>query len=133
MNEDIKKDTDSLISAANEAVEKLSHEFISTLKERVGLLEASILDNNQKKAVTIAYDLESEAALFGWPRVTRLCKWLRKVLKGNYDQKPSAEDVLKVLNALKLMVFDSANPNEDRDMNLIKELYPLLKKTISDI
>jgi len=133
MNEDTKKDKDSLICAANEAIEKLTREFIVTLKQRVGKLEASIIDNDQKRAVTIAYDLESEAAVFGWPCVTRLCKWLRKVFKGNYDQKPSAEDVLKVLNALKLMVVDPDNPNEDRDMALVKELYPLLKKTISDI
>ena len=81
----------------------------------------------------MAYELETEAATFGWPRVTRLCKWLRKVFHGDYDSKPEPELVLKTLNVLKIMVSDTANKDEERDQQLFKELYPELAKTISDI
>ena len=81
----------------------------------------------------MAYNLETEASTFGWPRVTRICKWLRKVFSGDYDQKPEAEDVLKVLSALKLIVSDPENPYEKRDEDLFRELFPMMSKVISDI
>ncbi len=133
MDDDSKITKDELISRANAALKKIVPEFVGNLKERVSKLETAIHKNEREEAMSIAYDLECEAATFGWPRVTRICKWIRKILNGDYDNKPSAEDVLKTLNALKLMVCDPENPNEDRDMALFKELYPILQKSISDI
>ena len=83
--------------------------------------------------LSIAYNLECEAATFGWPRVTRICKWLRKIFSGDYDKKPEAEDIFMTLNTLKLMVSDNVNSNEKRDMELFKGLYPMLKTFVHDI
>ena len=46
----------------------------------------------------MAYNLKIEASTFGWPRGTRTGKQLRKVFSGDYDHKPEAEDVLKVVS-----------------------------------
>lgn len=133
MDENLKKERDAMIARANSAVDKVGVEFVGELGDRVRGLEKAIHQNNRDGVVSMAYNLESEAATFGWPRVTRLCKWLRQIFSGDYDEKPQAEDVLKVLNALKLMVSDPDNPDEDRDMELFKELYPMLTKAVSDI
>lgn len=122
-----------MIARANSAVDKVGVEFVGELSDRIRALEQAIHQNNRDNVVSIAYNLESEAATFGWPRVTRLCKWLRQIFSGDYDKKPRAEDVLEVLNALKLMVSDPKKPDEERDMELFKGLYPTLVKSISDI
>ena len=124
---------EQLILRANEAVDKVAAEFIGSLKERIGDLEKAIHQNQRELVINYSYNLETEAATFGWPRVTRICKWLRKVFSGAYDQKPDAEAILKVINALKLMVADPENPNEERDIALFKELYPEMIKSVSDI
>jgi len=133
MDEELEKQRDAMLTKANTAVDKVADEFIGGLKQRVGELGKAIQGNDRENAVEIAYNLESEAAMFGWPRVTRICKWLRKVLSGEYDQKPEAEDVLEALTTLKLMVSDPERPDEPRDVELFKKLYPSLQKVISDI
>ena len=122
-----------MIDRANAALESVAIEFTETLKVRIHDLELAIHQNKRDEIVAIAYNLESEAATFGWPRVTRICKWLRMIFSGDYDEKPQAEEVLKVLNALKLMVSDPKNPDEQRDIELFKEIYPYLKRVVSDI
>ncbi|MBT5185373.1 MAG: hypothetical protein HOH19_10595 [Kordiimonadaceae bacterium] len=127
------KDQNDMITRAEEAVEKAAIEFTANLIQRVSNLEKSIHNNDRENVIKMAYELETEAATFGWPRVTRLSKWLRKVFSGDFDRKPEAELVLSTLNALKLMVSDPENQNEERDLQLFKELYPDLSKVISDI
>jgi len=133
MDENLKKEQEAMIARANSAVDKVGVEFSGELGDRVIDLEKAIHRNNRDEVVSLAYNLESEAATFGWPRVTRLCKWLRKIFSGDYDEKPQAEVVLEVLNALKLMVSDPENPDEERDMELFKKLYPSLEKAVHDI
>lgn len=133
MNDKIDQEKQEMLARANLAVKSVAKEFKITLKERISELESAIKQNDLKLIVKMSYDLETEAATFGWPRVTRICKWLRQVFSGDYDQKPEAEDILKAINALKLMVSDPDNRNEDRDMELFKELYPNLKRVVSDI
>lgn len=132
MDEELKKQRDAMLTRASSAVDKVAEEFVSGLSQRVGELGKAMQNNERETAVEIAYNLESEAATFGWPRVTRICKWLRKILSGEYDQKPEPEDVLKALTTLKLMVSDTDNPNEERDLELFKELYPTLNRVIAD-
>ena len=133
MDEELKKQRDAMLTRASSAVGEFAEEFVSGLSQRVDELGKAIQNNERETAVEIAYNLESEAATFGWPRVTRICKWLRKVLSGEYDHKPEPEDVLQALTTLKLMVSDTENPDEARDVKLFKELYPSLKKVITDI
>ncbi len=133
MDEDQKKQRDEMIARANVAVQGAAIEFVSTLNKRVSDLEKVIIQNDREMAAEMAYNIETEASTFGWPRVTRICKWLRKVFSGEFDQKPEAEVVLKALNALKLMVADPDHPNEQRDSDLFQELYPDLKNIVSDI
>ena len=122
-----------MIDRADVAVKNASAEYTATLKQRVLDLEKAIHQNNKESAIELAYNLETEAATFGWPRVTRISKWLRKVFSGEFDQKPAAETILKSLNVLKVMVSDVENPDEQRDSELFEELSPLLKSAISDI
>lgn len=133
MNDKIDQEKKEMLARANLAVKSVAKEFTVTLKERVSDLESAIKQNDRKFVVQMSYDLETEASTFGWPRVTRICKWLRQVFSGDYDQKPEAEDILQAINALKLMVSNPENPNEQRDMELFKELYPKLKRVVSDI
>jgi hypothetical protein len=91
-----------MLAPTDQAVKKAGAEFSETLKERVRDLEKAIQRGDLKKVVEMAYNLETEASTFGWPCVTPICKWLRKVFSGDYDHKPEAEDVLKVLSALKI-------------------------------
>tara|TARA_R110002096_G_scaffold257381_1_gene450831 strand:- start:162607 stop:163062 length:456 start_codon:yes stop_codon:yes gene_type:complete len=133
MDEELEKQRDAMLARANNAVDKVADEFVSGLSGRVGALGKAIQNNERETAAGIAYNLETEASTFGWPRVTRICKWLRKILSGEYDQKPEPEDVLQVLTTLKLMVADANNPDEQRDAELFKKIYPALNKTISDI
>ena len=132
MDENLTNTKDQMIARADLAVKKVAGEFSDNLNQRVGELEAAILRNDKDQAVKMAYELETEAATFGWPRVTRLCKWLRKVFYGDYDSKPEPELVLKTLNILKIMVRDTVNKDEERDQLLFKELYPELTKVIVD-
>lgn len=133
MDENQKVNKAEMLARADQAINKVAVEFTDSLKDRVRELEKSLLQNDLKKVVVMAYNLETEAATFGWPRVTRLCKWLRKIFSGDYDHKPKAEDVMKVLGALKLMVSDPENPNDKRDEDLFRELYPMMSHVISDI
>ena len=128
-----KMDKAAMLALADQAIKKAGAEFSETLKERVRDLEKALQQGDLKKVVEMAYNLETEASTFGWPHVTRICKWLRKVFSGDYDQKPEAEDVLKVLSALKLIVSDPENPNQKRDEDLFRELFPMMSKVISDI
>ncbi|MDG1857663.1 MAG: hypothetical protein P8I94_01085 [Emcibacteraceae bacterium] len=132
MVDNSQKDKAAAIALANHAVKKLAMEFSLTLKTRVSDLEKALHKNELEKVVELSYNLETEASTFGWPRVTRICKWLRKVFLGDYDQKPDAKDVLHVLNSLKLMVSDPENRNEQRDEDLFRELYPIMAKVVSD-
>ena len=102
MDEKQKMDKAAMPARADQAVKKAGAEFSETLKERVRDLEKAIQRVDLKKVFEMAYNLETEASTFGWPCVTRICKWLRKVFSGDYDHKPEAEDVLKVLSALKI-------------------------------
>ncbi len=122
-----------MLARANMAVGGVAKEFVGNLNDRVVALEKAIRQNDRAGVIEKAYNLETEAATFGWPRVTRICKWLRKVFAGDVDQMPSAEDILKTLNALKLMVCDPGNPDPARDEALFRELYPVLKKAVNDI
>lgn len=133
MDENHKLDKAEMLAVADQAVKKVAVEFTENLNERVRDLEKTLLKGDIKAVVKLAYNLETEASMFGWPRVTRICKWLRKIFSGDYDQKPKAEDVMKVIGALKLMVSDPENPNEKRDEDLFRELYPMLSNVISDI
>jgi ribosomal protein S18 acetylase RimI-like enzyme len=133
MSDEQQKTKDEMIAKANQAVKKVAHEFVGGLNQRVEDLEKAILTNDRNAAVEMAYNLETEAATFGWPRVTRICKWLRKIFSGDYDQKPDAEDALKTLNALKLMVADPGNPDEVRDEELFRKIYPAMQKVVTDI
>lgn len=133
MDENQKMDKAAMLARANQAVDKVAAEFTENLSERVQGLEKALLQNNLKELVSIAYNLETEASTFGWPRVTRICKWLRKVFSGDYDHKPKAEDVLRVLSALKIMVSDPDNPNETRDEDLFRELFPIMSNAVSDV
>ena len=114
MDEKQKMDKAAMLAPTDQAVKKAGAEFSETLKERVRDLERAIQRGDLKKVVEMAYNLETEASTFGqpcvtpickcfgWPCVTPICKWLRKVFSGDYDHKPEAEDVLKVLSALKI-------------------------------
>jgi hypothetical protein len=133
MDEEQKQKKADLINLADQAVKKVAVEFTENLKSRVHDIEMALHRNELQKVVELSYNLESEAATFGWPRITRVCKWLRKFFSGDYDKKPQAEDVLKTLNALKLMVSDPNNPDEERDEDLFRELYPVLSEAVSDI
>ena len=132
MDENQKKDKATMLARANQAVDKVAAEFTENLSDRVQDLEKALHQNDHKKVVAMAYNLETEASTFGWPRVTRLCKWLRKVFSGDYHHKPKAEDVLSVFSALKLMVSDAKTPNDKRDEDLFRELFPIMNKAISD-
>lgn len=133
MNKNADMEKAAMIVRANHAVKKIADEFRGELRGRISDLEKALHQNDLKRVVELAYNLEGEAATFGWPRVTRLCKWLRKIFSGDYDNKPQAEDILKVINSLKLMVSDPENPNDKRDEDLFRELYPMLSEAISDI
>lgn len=133
MDEQLKQQKEDMLAKANKAVQDASHEFADGLTQRVRDLEKAVHHNDRDKILQIAYNLETEAATFGWPRVTRICKWLRKVFSGDVDQIPEAEDVLKTLNALKLMVSDTENSDEGRDEKLFRELYPAMKNAVNDI
>lgn len=133
MDEKLKRDKGDMIARANDAINDVAIEFIESLHERIAELDRAIYSNNRTQVIDLSYNLESEAAIFGFPRITRICKWLRKVFTGEFDQKPEAEDVLKVINALKLMVADPRNPNEERDAALFRELYPVLARVVSDV
>lgn len=133
MDEDLKQNKADMIARANIAVKNVAIEFVESISERVNELECAIQSNNRTLVIELSYNLESEAATFGFPRITRICKWLRKVFTGEFDQKPEAEDVLKAIKALKLMVADPKNPNEERDIVLFKELYPHLARFVFDI
>lgn len=126
-------DKTKMIARANAALESVAVEFTESLNARVHDLEQAIIQNKRDQIVAIAYNLESEASTFGWPRVTRICKWFRMIFSGDYDEKPKAEEVLKVLNALKSMVSDPQSPDEQRDIELFKEIYPYLQRVVSDI
>ncbi|MDG1997056.1 MAG: hypothetical protein P8J14_11215 [Emcibacteraceae bacterium] len=132
MVDELNKDKAAAIALAEQAVEKMADEFAGSLRSRVSDMEKALHKHDLEIVVKLAYDLETEASTFGWPRVTRICKWLRKFFSGDYDQKPEAEDVLKVIYALKLMVSDPDNPDEKRDEDLFRELYPVMSKVISD-
>lgn len=126
-------DKAAMLALASQAINKVAVEFTENLNERVRDMEKALHRNDLKKVVAMAYNLETEASTFGWPRVTRLCKWLRKIFSGDYDNKPKAEDVMKVLGALKLMASDPETPNDQRDEDLFRELYPMMSHVISDI
>ncbi|HPF45585.1 MAG: Hpt domain-containing protein [Alphaproteobacteria bacterium] len=131
MNEHLNKE--QMLARANNAVEKAGLEFSGELKKRIRELEIAIHQNNRQEAVLMAYNLESEASTFGWPRVTRICKWLRKIFSGEFDLAPEAEEVLDALNALKVMVSNPEERNEQRDAALFEKIYPSLKRVISEI
>lgn len=133
MVDEIKKEKAAMIALANHVVKKMGKEFTENLQARVFDVEKALHKNELEKVVELSYNLETEAATFGWPRVTRICEWLRKVFSGDYDQKPKAEEVLSVLNSLKVMVKDTHNKNDIRDEELFRELYPIMSKAISDI
>lgn len=133
MNDTLKKQQDEMIARAEAKVQKMGVEFNNGLTQRVNDIETAIHKNNLEDIKTLTYNLESEAATFGWHRITRICKWLRRVFSGDYGQKPQAEDVLKALTVLKTIASDPHADNEDRDMNLFKGLYPVLAKIIPDI
>ena len=102
MDEKQKMDKAAMLARTDQAVKKAGAEFSETLKERVRDLEKAIQRGDLKKVVEMAYNLETEVSTFGWPCVSPICKWIRKVFSGDYDHKPEAEDVLKVLSALKI-------------------------------
>ncbi|MEZ5758226.1 MAG: hypothetical protein R3D86_08395 [Emcibacteraceae bacterium] len=131
MNERL--DKEQMLARANSAVEKAGLEFAAELKQRIRELEIAIRQNNRQDAVLMAYNLESEASTFGWPRVTRICKWLRKIFSGEFDTVPEAEEVFGALNALKTMVSNPEERDEQRDAELFEKIYPSLKRVISDI
>jgi len=133
MDDNQKMNKTEMLARANQAINEVAIEFTESLNERVRDLEKALHQNDLKKVVAIAYNLETEASTFGWPRVTRLSKWLRKIFSGDYDNKPKAEDVMKVLGALKLMASDPETPNDQRDEDLFRELYPMMNHVISDI
>ncbi|MCC3861517.1 Hpt domain-containing protein [Pseudemcibacter aquimaris] len=133
MNKDLEMEKAAMLIRARHAVKKVAVEFKTELRTRVGEIENALLKGEIEKVVELSYNLEGEAATFGWPRVTRMCKWLRQIFTGDYDQKPDAEDILKVINALKLMVTDPDNPNEERDEALFREIYPMMSRAVSDI
>lgn len=133
MDDNQKMNKTEMLARANQAVKEAAVEFTESLKERVGDMEKALHLNDLKKVVALAYNLETEASTFGWPRITRLCKWLRKIFSGDYDNKPKAEDVMKVLGALKLMASDPETSNDQRDEDLFRELYPMMSHVISDI
>lgn len=133
MDVEQQKIKDEMIAKANMAVQQVAHEFASELTQRVADLEKAIHANDRSAVLEKSYNLETEAATFGWPRVTRICKWLRKIFSGDFDQAPEAEEVLKVINALKLMVKDPENPDEARDQELLRELYPSMQRAVSNI
>lgn len=122
-----------MLAKADIAVQNASQEFVGGLKQRVQDLEQAIYKNDRDTVLQIAYNLETEASTFGWPRVTRISKWLRKVFSGDVDHKPEAEDVLKILNTLKTMVSDPDNSDEKRDEELFREIFPTLKNAVTDI
>ena len=122
-----------MMARAENAVKKAAMEFSGNLTDRVHDLEQAIIQNSPQDIIRMAYELESEAATFGWPRVTRICKWLRKVFSGEFDNKPKAEEILKAIKSLKIMVSDPKKPDEDRDIELIRELYPILSRVVTDI
>lgn len=133
MDDNQKMNKTEMLARANQAINEVAIEFTESLNERVRDLEKALHQNDLKKVVAIAYNLETEASTFGWPRVTRLSKWLRKIFSGDYDNKSKAEDVMKVLGALKLMASDPETPNDQRDEDLFRELYPMMGHVISDI
>jgi hypothetical protein len=133
MSEDQKKSQEEMIARAEAVVKKAAKEYSANLSQRISDLEKAIHTNDRENVIKISYELETEAATFGWPRVTRLSKWLRRIFSGDFDNKPEPELVLNTLNAMKLMVSDPDNQNEERDMQLFKELYPALAEAISDI
>jgi len=133
MNDILKQQQDELIARADAAVQKIGIEFNNGLTVRVSDIEQAIHKNNPDIIKELTYNLESEAATFGWHRITRICKWLRRVFSGEYSHKPEAEDILKALTVLKTIASDPHTPNEDRDMNLFKGLYPVLAKSIPEI
>ncbi len=133
MSDEQQKIKDEMIAKANRAVNEVAQEFIGGLNQRVTDLEKAIVANDRNTVLELAYNLETEAATFGWPRVTRICKWLRRIFSGDFDQKPDAEDVLETLNGLKLMVADTDNPDEVRDEELFGKLYPAMQKAVTDI
>lgn len=133
MSDEQQKIKDEMITKANHAVNEVAQEFIGGLNQRVADLEKAIVANDKDTVLELAYNLETEAATFGWPKVTSICKWLRKIFAGEFDQKPDAEDVLKTLTTLKLMVGDPGNPDEARDEKLFRKLYPAMQKAVPDI
>ncbi len=122
-----------LIINAEKAIRLVGKEFNGKLKQRVLDLETAIIKRNYKEASRLAYNLETEAATFGWPRVTRICKWLRKVLTNEYDRKPTEEEILVTLNTLKLITGEPEAEETGRDMALFTKLYPVLSAVIADI
>jgi len=121
-----------LIDRAEQAVREVAKEFNTQLKQRVYDLENAMSANDSKEAAQLAYNLESEAETFGWPLVTRICKWLRKINNGDYDRKPTAEEILVTLNTLKLMVNGENFKDLEQGLTLFSELHPVLKNVISD-
>ena len=122
-----------LIINAEKAIRLVGKEFNGKLKQRVLDLETAIIKRNYKEASRLAYNLETEAATFGWPRVTRICKWLRKVLTNEYDRKPTEEEILVTLNTLKLITGEPEAEETGPDMALFTKLYPVLSAVIADI
>lgn len=118
-----KMDKAAMLARADQAVKKAGAEFSETLKEHVRDLEKAIQRGDLKKVVEMAYNLETEASTFGWPCVTRICKWLRKVFSGDYDHKPEAEDVLKVLSALKINGKWSRKPQTKNETKISSENF----------
>ncbi len=133
MDDEQQKIKEEMLAKANIVVQKVAHEFSGELTQRVAELEKAIHNNDRSSVLEKAYNLETEAATFGWPRVTRICKWLRKIFSGDFDQAPEAEEVLKVINALKLMVKDPENRDEARDQELFRKLYPSMQRAVSNI
>ncbi|MBT6329063.1 MAG: hypothetical protein HOJ34_04700, partial [Kordiimonadaceae bacterium] len=88
MDKNTKKSHTEMMARAENAVKKAAMEFSGNLTDRVHDLEQAIIQNSPQDIIRMAYELESEAATFGWPRVTRICKWLRKVFSGEFDNKP---------------------------------------------
>jgi len=128
MDENTKKSQAAMVARAENVIKTAAVEFGHNLTNRVHELEQAIINNNPENVIRMAYDLESEAAIFGWSRVTRISKWLTKIFTGEFDQKPKAEEISKALNALKIMVSDPDNPDEDRDVELVRKLYPILSR-----
>lgn len=133
MDQEQQKLHTEMIARANDALKKSAKEFTANLTGRVDELERALASNDRDDVLRIAYNLETEASTFGWHRVTRICKWLRKIFSGEFDQKPEPQEVLKAIEALKIMVSDPENQDEDRDIELIRELYPTLSRVVTDI